>query len=299
MNDSIPNPNQVCLGLGGILLSFQAAYPGLRLKVHPTLLPFRSQLGPEILIHVHNEPAPVTNLSPAWFDSGGNWSLHTWQGKTVLRVRAVGPDPNRPFYVLVLEPNGESGDFYYESVNGSPPPQIVPVLGAPLDEILMVHLLAQGRGLLFHSTGVDLDGCGLLFAGTSGAGKSTLANQWKALDKAVLLGDERISARKTTNGFQICGTPWSSSAGVASPESAPLKAVFILKQASQNAAVRLQPSAAASRLLVRSFSPFWDADGMAYTLKFLDELVHAVPCYEFNFRPDISAVEYIQWLLST
>ena len=49
----------------------------------------------------------------------------------------------------------------------------------PLDELLMVHLLARGRGVEIHGSGiVDADGYGTLFAGQSGAGKTTMSRLW-------------------------------------------------------------------------------------------------------------------------
>ena len=298
MSNINSNPDEISLGLGGLHLSFRAVRPGFRLTLRPALWPYRTQLPPEILFRMHNQPAPIADFGQASFDSGGNWSLHTWQGRNVLRVNAIGQEPNLPTYVIVFDAGGSQGDYYYESVNGVGPPDVVPVLGAPLDEILLVHLLAHGCGVLFHAAGVSLNGQGLLFAGKSRSGKSTLMNLWKNVGEAVLLGDERISMRKQADGYWIYGTPWSSSAGVASPDSAPLEAVFILKHGSKNQAIRLKPSVAASSLLARSFSPFWDSEGMAFTLKFLDELVQTVPCYELNLLPDPSAVEYVRWMLS-
>ena len=60
--------------------------------------------------------------------------------------------------------------------------------------------------------------------------------------------------------------------------------------------MRLRPAEAAQSLLTRSFLPFWDASGMAFTLAFLDELVQTVPCYDFGFVPDRSAVDFARCL---
>ena len=85
--------------------------------------------------------------------------------------------------------------------------------------------------------------------------------------------------------------------GVFSPEAAPLERVFIIQHASENGVVPLSPPDAASRLLARSFATFWDAEGMAFTLKFLGQLSQAVLCYELGFVADESVVDFVRCLM--
>jgi hypothetical protein len=47
------------------------------------------------------------------------------------------------------------------------------------------------------------------------------------------------------------------------------------------------------QLLQCSFPPFWEAAGMEYTLELFSELSAAVPCYQLDFKPDRSAIDYI------
>lgn len=79
-------------------------------------------------------------------------------------------------------------------------------------------------------------------------------------------------------------------------EDAPLRRIFILRQAPSNQAVRISPTQAAAALLVRSFPALWSAPAMDFTLSFLSELCQAIPCYELGFVPDQSAVEYVRCL---
>lgn len=51
----------------------------------------------------------------------------------------------------------------------------------PLAEVLMICLLAQGRGLMFHACGIDDNGRGYLFAGNSTHGKSTMGRNRDAV----------------------------------------------------------------------------------------------------------------------
>ena len=137
---------------------------------------------------------------------------------------------------------------------------------------------------------------GYLFAGIGGAGKTTTARLWNENPGVRVVNDDHSILRKIGDQFRVYGTPWHGQGGFALAEDAPLKKIFILKQAPANQAVRLSPAKAAAALLVRTFAPLWDAPAMDFTLQFLDDLCQSIPCYELGFVPDQSAVEYVRCL---
>jgi hypothetical protein len=169
-------------------------------------------------------------------------------------------------------------------------------LNYPLDELLVINLLSRGRGMLVHACAVDYRGRGWLFLGTSGAGKTTLARLWKEEPGVTLLSDDRIIIRDTGDSFQMYGTPWHGTASIASPRSAPLSAIFFLAHDRENRLTPVQLVDATSRLLVRSFPTFWDAEGMQYTLGLCERLSACVPCYELGFVPDSSVIGMLRRL---
>ena len=164
----------------------------------------------------------------------------------------------------------------------------------PLDEVLMVQLLSQGRGLLVHACGVKYKEKGFLFVGSSGAGKSTMANIWKNQKGAIILSDDRIVIRKIGTQFFIFGTPWHGEAKMCSPESVPLEKIFFLARAQDNVIKRLAVTEAASRLLVCAFVTFWDKQGMGFSLDFCNQLASAGLCRELGFVPEASVLDYIK-----
>ena len=88
----------------------------------------------------------------------------------------------------------------------------------PLDELLMVNLLARGRGVEVHACGVeDSDGRGYLFVGQSGAGKTTIARLCENAGGAQVLSDDRIILRSLDGRIWMYGTPWQGEAEFASP----------------------------------------------------------------------------------
>jgi hypothetical protein len=166
-------------------------------------------------------------------------------------------------------------------------------LGYPLDELLVQGLLAGGRGAELHGCGVISGGRGLLFVGQSGAGKTTMARLWQAAGGVTIASDDRIVVRRDGAGFALHGTPWHGEAALAEPASAPLAGLFFLAKAPENAATPVPPGQAAARLFACGFPPFWDREGVDFTLRFFGELAAAVPCRELAFVPDASVVPFV------
>jgi len=74
----------------------------------------------------------------------------------------------------------------------------------PTDQILLAQVLADRDACLFHSSGVILDGKGLLFVGHSEAGKSTLVKMLQG--KAEILCDDHNIVRRWPEGFRVHGS---------------------------------------------------------------------------------------------
>jgi len=226
-------------------------------------------------------------LGEILFDTQPNWRLCYSNKKYIFQTRDR---------TAILTPDFTSGEIYITKNPRSFP------FTYPLDEVLMINLLAQERGVMVHSCGVSSKGQGLLFTGTSRAGKSTIANLWKSQiangrlqnEEVSILSDDRIIIRKMDGQFWMYGTPWHGDAKVCSPEKAPLERIFFLKHAKENTVKKIKPLEAASRLIVCSFPTFWDKKGMEFTLEFCAELAQKVPCYELGFVPDESVLDFVE-----
>jgi len=250
-------------------------------------LPFSSRGRPDVVFRFYPD-------SDFFLPRAGREVLFYTRGHWRLS-RLSGPRPK-----LVLEVDGRTAvaapDFTCIHVHAARGQKGFP-FGFPLDELLMINLLGRGRGLLVHACGLKTaGGRGLLFLGNSGAGKSTTARLWKGEPGVLPLSDDRLVLRKERGRFWMYGTPWHGDARVYSPQRAALTKVFFLKHAKKNTLTRLTGAAAAANVLRRAFPTFWDKKGMAFSLRFCDELVQRVPCYEFGFLPDKSAVDFIKTL---
>jgi len=243
----------------------------------------------EVSLEVRCSQVPNVPLDKLAFDSSLGWRLYHSQDRPVIWVRSPDQDP---YLVGVFASDYRSGEIYTKPSQSNPGQYLFP-LSYPMGELYMTSLLGTGYGVMQHACGVIYQGSGLLFIGEGGAGKTTTARLWESQTGARVLNDDRIIVRKKGSQFYIYGTPWHGQGGMALPEEAPLKRIFVLKQARSNQAMPISPVRAASDLLVRSFSPFWSKEGMIFTLKFLAELCQQVPCAELGFVPDSSAVDFV------
>jgi hypothetical protein len=227
------------------------------------------------------------------FDSGSLWQLY--EEEEGYRIRLSGIRPGQTTYKVARF----TEDFTRGEVICDP--RRIPLdeplypLQYPLDELLFINLLARGRGVEIHSCGVgDADGQGYLFVGESGAGKSTSARLWLREEGVELLSDDRIIVRREGARFWMYGTPWHGEAELSEPRRVELRRIFFLRHGEGNEIVRQTRVEAAARLFSNAFPTFYNAEGLAFTLEFLDELTKSVPCAELVFVPDGGVVDFVR-----
>jgi hypothetical protein len=227
------------------------------------------------------------------FVSGGLWSAFRVPAGTEFYFNspALGAAPYKAAW---FDDSFSRGHVLFNRSLFQPSQDIFP-LEYPIDELVTMHRLSLGQGVEVHALGLaDEDGQGYLFLGHSGAGKSTSARLWMSDPGVKLLSDDRIIIRKQDGQFWMYGTPWHGDAGVSSPGRAPLSAIFFLEQAPVNQFLPIARTTAAAELFARAFVPHYLEAGIRFTLSFLDDLTHAIPCSTFRFTPTESAVEAIR-----
>jgi hypothetical protein len=69
--------------------------------------------------------------------------------------------------------------------------------------------------------------------------------------------------------------------------------IYLLEHGSCNEQQPLAAGLATAELFARSFVPHHSAEGIRFTLDFLDRVAREIPCSVFRFVPDESAVEAI------
>ena len=174
------------------------------------------------------------------------------------------------------------------------------------DQILLARLLADRQGCYLHSSGVILDGQGLLFVGHSEAGKSTISKMLQdskgfptPLGSVEVLCDDRNIVRRWPEGWRVYGT-WSHGEWpVVSASFAPLRAIMFLEQATEN---RLTPldgdreGEIVPRLLACLITPFVTADWWDKSLTLVEQMAREVPCYTLRFDKSGEVVNVLREL---
>lgn len=163
-------------------------------------------------------------------------------------------------------------------------------------ELHLLHLigiedvLLRHQAVLLHSSVVKIGENTILFSGPSGVGKSTQADLWKTYMGAQIVNGDRCVIKKKGDTFWGSGSPWCGTSGIYSKEQAPIKGIFILKQASENRVRRLGIEAF-RELYSQCIVNLWNKDFMEQMTGLLSELLEKVPVYELACRPDQAAVE--------
>lgn len=157
------------------------------------------------------------------------------------------------------------------------------------NRIGMETLLLQHKGLLLHASLINYRNNAIAFAGPSGVGKSTQADIWRNYLGAQIINGDRTALRRTADGWMAYGSPYAGTSGIYRNDRAPLAAIVLLRQATEN---RLLPLSApeAFRLLYPEFSiHHWDSAFVAVATDLCLQLLAERPVYLLECRPEESA----------
>jgi hypothetical protein len=152
----------------------------------------------------------------------------------------------------------------------------------PTDQILLARILAQRQGCFFHAGGVALENKGFVFLGHSEAGKTTIVTMMKPI--AEVLCDDRMIVRRWEEGFRAHGTWSHGDLEDVSPNSAPLKGIFVLNKARENRIVPLADrNEIVRKLLACLVKPLVTSDWWESMLDLMEDIAREVPCFELYF----------------
>jgi hypothetical protein len=163
----------------------------------------------------------------------------------------------------------------------------------PSDQILLARILPDRDGFYLHSSGVVLDGQGLLFVGHSEAGKSTMIKMLQG--QAEILCDDRMIVRKWPEGFRIHGTWSHGEVPVVSPASAPLRAVFFLEKSAEDRLALLRDRREIFiDLTTCLIKPFITSGWINRVLGLIEEIPDRIPCYRLYFNKSGRVVDLLK-----
>ena len=255
-------------------------------EIAPPYLPFMSQGKTDISLRLHRG-IPDMVVGKKVFDSPPIWTLFRENGNSLIRLF---PDMGDLQRILLLPHHLDHADLYFAN---NCTRYIDPFFG-PIMELLLMHYLTQGWGVILHACGIVIDDKGILFLGESGAGKSTLARMWDQEDGVHILSDDRVIVRKQGHEFRAYGTPWHGEASFGSPREARLERILFLNHGKKNSLKEMKRLDTLSHLLTCSFPPLWDSKGMELVLELFNQLATQVPCLELSFRPEKNVLALVK-----
>jgi hypothetical protein len=283
------------LSVGGITLRVVSGDPRLAARAGGSLEPFAADSGTaDVEIQARWIDAPSECAGRMLFDSGGAWQLRESDGDFLFTFRSSIGGP-APYKIARFNPLFTAGDvqLYRPHFVQFPDADAHP-LQYPLDELVMIHVLSQGKGVEIHGCGLlDASGRAFVFVGQSGAGKSTFARLWIDRPDITLLSDERVVLRTDGDRIIVHGTPWHGDAQLSSPKSGELAGIFFLNQGKTHSIAPVAPSRAAARLFSCSFLPFHNAEAVDRTMTAVELATRKTPCHDLWFAPDPSAVDVV------
>jgi hypothetical protein len=146
----------------------------------------------------------------------------------------------------------------------------------------------NGGVLLLHSSGVVHGGAGYLFTGSSGSGKSTIA---MLSSGDTVLNDEICLVRFGEDETVVEGTPFNGFFRAKRQRTAPLRSVFVLRQAKEHAVRPMGGGEAVSSLLPQlvpmiAVDEQITRDTLARMLSLAAELQRRVPILWLDFLRD-------------
>ena len=278
--------NSINLNIGDVSISIAGSSQIKDWEIDPPYFPFVTAEGPDIRVNLVRGK-PDDSAARKFFGSYPIWDLYRSNGNSIIKFYDEMPGLAR---ALAFETHIKEADLLFPDSTD----QFVDPFYGPVLELLMINYLAQSRGAVIHSCGIKSGESGLLFVGESGAGKSTLTRLWNQAEDVEILSDDRTIVRKKDGDYWIYGTPWHGEAKFGSPQSVRLDRIYFIQHGAANSARPIKGAEPVQNLLTCSFPPYWDSEGMEFTMDFFSDLTATMPCYELYFKPEMGVVEYIK-----
>ena len=156
-----------------------------------------------------------------------------------------------------------------------------------LDASELELLLTRLGVFSLHSSLVRrAEGDSILFTAPSGTGKSTQADLWVEYAGADILNGDRSMLRRVDGVWTAFGSPFAGSSSIFRNESAPVRALVVLRQAPENTIRRLSLAEAFRAIYSESVLPRWHTEAHQRVISLVTEIVSEVPVYLLACTPD-------------
>ena len=289
--------HEIPIGIGNLLIELSSPLSAAELGIEGRLGPFfgaPEKPSARVALRWEESTSPPAPRGHLVYDPGSIWKMYregqdccaalTYQREGLAAQAQSTLHANSAWDSLTLTEQRTGADWQS-------------LLNVGAGELLFRTAILFTGGLVFHASGLDDNGKGVVFVGHAGAGKSTQLAQWSDEPGVIAMNDDRIAVRAEAGGPECYGTPWGGTANIARSHAAPLAAVILLEQAPENSIEPILPAAAASLLAARAFLPYWDSSLMLRALANLSAILARVPVYRLRCRPERATVPLVRSVL--
>lgn len=198
-----------------------------------------------------------------------------------------------PYLMEIMESNCERVFCFRKSSNEMPDS-----MQKIFNEIGMEAFFLRHGCLILHSSLIRWNGKAILFSAPSGTGKSTQAELWRIGKNAEILNGDRAVLRQKEGRWYACGLPFAGSSNIWKNESAPICAIVMLSQGSDNQIHRMNPAQAFRKILPEISLRRRDSAFMEKGLDIIMNILQSIPVFHLACRPDQEAVELLHHTIS-
>ncbi len=294
------NPHNIPITIANILIELQSPISAAELGIEKRLGDFleatQNPIGTVSLCWEASDGPPPFR-GELLYDPGSIWRVYR-DGQDFFAVVGYphGPREDEPASVQAVLKANASWDKLRLTEHRSGP-QWTSLLNTGVGELILRTSMLFTDGLVFHASGIDDNGRGIVFVGHAGEGKSTQAGFWSGISGAVAMNDDRIAVRYSPDGAVCYGTPWGGTPDFARYHHAPCSTIILIEQGLENFIEPLPSSVAAPMLLARAFLPYWDQGLMELAVGNLNKILSTVPVFRLRCRPEPSIVSLVRSVL--
>ena len=260
----------------------------VELEVHDNCTPFLTDRpGADVLFRFRIEQPPergtlVHERSPrVWQEDDGALRIERLPAAAVKACASIWMREDDPFTV--------TGCIYPDRVG------FIRSLDHLLDASELELLLSRLDIFNLHSSFVRRpEGDAILFTAPSDTGKSTPADLGAKSAGADILTGARSRLRRVDGVWTAFGSPFAGSSNIFRNESAPVRALVVLRQAPENTIRRLPLAEAFRAIYSESVLPRWHTEAHQHIISLVTEIVSEVPVYLLACTPDERAVTLLK-----
>ncbi len=284
--------NKIILKIADLLLKVQSEIP-LNGLISEKPLSFSTEEGfaeDGVNIFVKQTENLDDDYGRLLYDPGDIWKMYR-KGEYFNAV--INYDSKEPMGIV-----STAGDWKNISVslNGSYNKQSG-LLNTAGFELVLRAAIQFNKGAVFHSSGLDDNGKGVLFVGHSGEGKSTQSRLWQNFEGTMVFNEDRNAVRIIGEDVFCYGTPWGGTANIAKNHKVPLSVIVMIEKSEENRIERMPISEVVPKLIARSFFPYWDEKLSSLAISNITSITAKVPVYKLSCKPTSDVVELVRSVL--